>query len=348
MRADAAPKFLLWYNLAMPYPKTIKIADIVIPSPLIMAPMAGVTCLPYRQLNREMGAKFAFAEMLCVNSLNYNNPKSLVILKKDLVDSPLGVQILGGVPEDIPKALEKLSDVKFKILDVNAACPQRKVVSKGRGATLLKDLKLLQNILVTTKKHAWTPVTVKIRLGFSDCEGAVDIARCCEDSGVDAIFVHGRTKAQGYRGKVNYAAIAEVKKAVKVPVVASGDIFNGSTTKQMFNETACDGVLVARGAFGNPWIFNEIENSLNDLPVATVKAQDVTEMMRRHFKMYVNFFGEKSAVAQFRKFYIWYTIGFDSTKVLRANAHKGKNLATMNALIDEFAGMQFVSPLRRA
>jgi len=331
----------------MSYPKSIKIADIVIPGPLVMAPMAGVTCLPYRQINREMGAKFAFAEMLCVNSLNYNNPKSLVLIKKDLVDSPLGVQILGGVAKDIPKALEKLRDVNFKILDVNAACPQRKVVSKGRGAALLKDLKLLQDILGTTKKYAWTPVTVKIRLGFSDHETAVTIAHCCEDSGVDAIFVHGRTKAQGYRGKVNYAAIAEVKKAVKVPVIASGDIFNGLTTKQMFDETACDGVLVARGAFGNPWIFNEIENSLNNLPVTKVTVQDVALTMRRHFKMFVDFFGEKSAVAQFRKFYIWYTMGFDSTKTLRANAHKGKNIATMNALIDEFAGMQFVSPLRR-
>jgi nifR3 family TIM-barrel protein len=330
----------------MPYPKTIKIADLVIPSPLIMAPMAGVTCLPYRQINREMGAQFAFAEMLCVNSLIYNNPKSLVIIKKDLVDNPLGVQILCSVPEDIPKALEKLRSVKFTILDVNAACPQRKVVSRGRGAALLKDVNLLKNILHATVKYAWTPVTVKIRLGFSDCDKARDIALCCEDSGVKAIFVHGRTKAQGYRGKVNYAAIAEIKKAVKVPIIASGDIFNGSTTKSMFNETACDGVLVARGAFGNPWVFKEIENSLNNLPVAIISVQDVAAMMRRHFKMYVDFFGEKSAVAQFRKFYIWYTMGFDSTKVLRANAHKGKNLATMNALIDEFSGIQFTLPRR--
>jgi len=331
----------------MLYPKSIKIADVVIPSPLIMAPMAGVTCLPYRELNREHGAKFAFAEMLCANSLIYNNPKSLVLLKKDLVDKPLGLQLLCGVPKDIPKALEKLRAIKFEILDINAACPQRKVVSKGRGAALLKDLTLLRDILTATKKYAWTPVTVKVRLGFSDCDGAVDIARCCEDSGVDAIFIHGRTKAQGYRGTVNYEGIAKVKQSVKVPVIASGDIFNGPTTKAMFDRTACDAVLVARGAFGNPWIFEEIENSLNGRPVVAIESHHAAAIMHRHFRMYVDFFGEKSAVAQFRKFYIWYTMGFDSTKTLRANAHKGKDTATMNELIDQFAATKFVLPLKR-
>jgi tRNA-dihydrouridine synthase B len=227
---------------------------------------------------------------------------------------------------------------KYDILDFNAACPQRKVTVKGRGAALLQEPKKLGELLRVCVAYSKVPVTVKLRLGWNDPADAVSLAKMCEDCGVAAIFLHGRTRSQLYHGKVNYEAVAKVKKALRVPLIASGDIFNGPLAKRMFDETGCDGVLLARGAMGNPWAIREIEAYLKDgtcLPRPDVK--DVAAVMQKHLKMYVDFFGEEAGVNQFHKFFAWYTKGFNDVRILRDKGMRVKGHDNFKKLIVEFA-----------
>ena len=304
--------------LIMSYPKSIKIGNIMIKSPIIMAPMAGITCLPYRQLSRQFGAQFCFAEMICANSIIYNNPKGSQMLSTGDDDRPLGLQILTAVKDDIAKALDKIPQVKYDILDLNAACPQKKVTSKYRGAALLNEPKKLKGLLKACVDYADVPVTVKLRLGWDNADHAVDVAKMCQDCGISAIFLHGRTRMQMYHGQVNYEEIAKVKKALTIPLIASGDIFSGPLAKKMFDETNCDGLLLARGAMANPWVIREIEEYLKSGKIITRPTYaQVADLMRCHFRMYLDFFGEIGALVNFRKFFAWYTKGFPGARALR-------------------------------
>ena len=255
----------------------------------------------------------------------------------DSHDRPLGVQLLGRDPDYLSKALDKLADYPYDILDFNAACPQKKVTRSGKGAALLKCPKELQRLLAGIVKRANVPVTAKLRLGWDDDKSAVTIAKHVEDAGVSAVFVHGRTKAQGNGGPVNYSAIGEIKAALKIPVVGSGDIWSGQMAKKMFDETGCDAITVARGALGNPWIFKEIEEFLATgkiMPRPTVN--EIAQTMKRHLDLCVGFYGEEKGAMEFRKFYVWYTRGFSKTKPLRANVFSAGNKLEMISLIDNF------------
>jgi len=321
----------------MPYPKNIKIGNVKIDSPLIMAPMAGITSLPYRSLCREFGAKFAFAEMICLNAIIYNNPATKEMLSQDKHDSPVGFQALTAVEEDIPRALDMIPYFKYDILDFNAACPQRKVTSKGRGAALMQEPDKLAGLLKACVAYSKVPVTVKLRLGWDNARYAVDLAKMCEDCGVKAVFLHGRTRSQGYHGTVHYEAMAKVKKALTVPMIASGDIFNGPLAKKMFDETGCDGLLVARGAMGNPWLIKEIEEHLKHVVVLPRPAgHEVARVMHKHLKMYVDFFGEQDGVNQFHKFFAWYSRGFHGVRPLRDKGMRVRGYDNFKKLIDDF------------
>ncbi len=281
--------------------------------------MAGISDLPYRMLNRRFGAKFAFTEMVNARSLSYNNVKAIELLGSAKDDRPLGVQIVGDEPEYICRAIEKLHKYKFDVLDFNAACPERKVVAKGEGAALLKDLKKLKRLLKIFVRESKWPVTVKIRAGWDkNTINARDAALYAEDAGVSAIFVHGRTRNQLYSGTVDYRVIKEVKGAVKVPVIGSGDVLSGPQAKKMFDETGCDGLLIARGGLGNPWIFREIESFLRDgtIPGRPSK-KEVIKTMTAHLEASIKCFGIKRAVPSFRKFFSWYTRGLDNVRPLR-------------------------------
>ena len=293
--------------------------------------------MPFRALNREAGCKFAFLEMICARSLSYSSKTTLKLMLTDSHDRPLGVQLLGRDPNYLSKALDKLADYAYDILDFNAACPQKKVTRSGKGAALLNHPKELQEILAAIVKKANVPVTVKLRLGWDDEKSAVTIAKHVEDAGVSAVFVHGRTKAVGYGGLVNYSAIREIKAALKIPVVGSGDIWSAQMAKKMFDETGCDAITVARGALGNPWIFKEIEEFLATgkiMPRPTVN--EIAQTMKRHLDLCVGFYGEEKGAMEFRKFYVWYTRGFSKTKPLRANVFSAGNKLEMISLIDNF------------
>lgn len=215
--------------------------------------MSGITDLPYRLLNRGFGCEMAFVEMINVRSISYKSRKTHQMLSSDAKDKPLGVQLLGNDPKFILKAMETIIKYKFACLDFNAACPERKVIRRGEGASLLKDPRKLNSLLKILVKASPFPVTVKIRSGWDKGSvNAQEVALYAQDAGVKALFIHGRTREQGYSGKVDYKIIREVKKALGIPVIGSGDILSAELAKKMFDETGCDGVLVARAALETP------------------------------------------------------------------------------------------------
>lgn len=254
-------------------------------------------------------------------------------------DKPLGIQILGSEEQYILKALEVLKGYEFDILDFNAACPAKKVVRRGEGAALLREPKKLKKILQLVVKNSWLPVTVKIRLGWDkDSLNARDIALLAQDCGVNALFIHGRTKIQGYSGEVDYNIIRAVKNSLGIPLIASGDLFSGRLAKQMLDETGCDGLAIARGALGNPWIFKEIRAYLKGEAIVRPTHKDIAKVMLGHLSSSVNFYGEKNGVVIFRKFYSWYTKGLPKVRRLRERSSRVKTKEELEKIIKEAFG----------
>ncbi|MFA5339047.1 MAG: tRNA dihydrouridine synthase DusB [Candidatus Omnitrophota bacterium] len=315
----------------------LTIGKLNLKSSLILAPMAGITDLPYRMLNRKFGAELAFTEMVNARSLSYSNVKALEMLGSAKGDRPLGIQLVGNEPEYLNRAVEKLHKYRFDILDFNAACPERKVTAKGEGAALLKDLKKLKRLLKILVRESKWPVTVKLRSGWDkNSVNAADAALHAEDAGVAAIFIHGRTRNQLYGGQADYGIIRKVKGAVRVPVIGSGDVLSGPLAKKMFDETGCDAILLARGALGNPWLFKEVEAYLKDGSVPERPSKEVIiKTMVSHLNASVKCFGAKRSIPFFRKFFCWYTKGLDNVRPLRVKACAAETKKEMLDIINE-------------
>jgi len=283
--------------------------------------MSGISDLPYRLINRSFGCELAFTEMIGTDSLAHGSRNTLKMLLSRAEDTPLGVQILGRDPELIRRSLDILSEYSFAVLDFNAACPVRKVVSRGKGAGLLKEPVWLQRLLQILVKNKKSPVTVKIRAGWDESViNAPEIARRAQDAGVDALFIHGRTREQRYSGSVDYEIIRSVKESVQIPVIASGDALSPERIKCLFSETGCDGVAVARGALGNPWIFPESAEYLNTgRRPERPGGREIAQTMREHLSMTMDLYGEMIGVIRFRKYFSWYSRGM-AAKDLRKRA----------------------------
>ncbi|MDD5347374.1 MAG: tRNA dihydrouridine synthase DusB [Candidatus Omnitrophica bacterium] len=324
----------------------LKIGDLKLKSNLILAPMAGVTDLPFRTLNHRFGAELAFIEMLNCRSLGHKSKKTAQMMSTNETDRPLGVQLLGCEPAYIERAMDVLEKYRFDVLDFNAACPERKVTRRGEGASLLQNPPKLQQLLKLVVRRTEKPVTVKIRTGWDkDSVNAGEVARLAEDAGVRAIFIHGRTKQQLYAGSVDYKTIRQVKKSVKIPVIGSGDVFSAALAQKMFDETGCDGILVARGALGNPWIFEQIRHYLKtgkELPAPAM--EEITRVMKEHLELCVDFFGEKFGVIIYRKFFGWYTKGFRKIRALREAATGAKTQAAVLGVIDQIGCLRYPRP----
>ena len=304
--------------------------------PLVLAPMAGISDLPFRLINRSFGCPFAFTEMISASSLVHGSRHTRSMLATTAEDRPLGVQLLGGDPIIIRKALDILGNDHFDVVDFNAACPVSKVVSRGEGAALLKDPSRLQDLLREIVSATDKPVTVKIRSGWDGRSiNARDVALRAEDAGVQAVFIHGRTKVQGYSGAVDYDVIREVKESLTIPVIASGDALSSDLIRRMFGETGCDGVVTARGALGNPWIFPQTTGYLAGGTV--MSSPDIAErqrVMKEHLSLNIAFHGERRGVIHFRKFFVWYTHGL-AVRDLRIRVFHEGTCDGMMRLIDE-------------
>ncbi|MFA5147058.1 MAG: tRNA dihydrouridine synthase DusB [Candidatus Omnitrophota bacterium] len=319
----------------------VKIGSVNIDTNIFLAPLAGCTDLAFRLIAREHGARFCFFEMVDANTFFHGTyRKTLMTLKTTSEDTPVAAQLLGSDAGMMVVAAKRLLDVvNVPFIDVNAACPARKVIRKKSGAYLLQDPAALGKIVKEMASSLPVPVTVKMRLGHTskDTPHIVKVAERCETSGASALFVHGRTGADGYKGDIDYAAIRRIKDAVKVPVFGVGNIWTPEMAKRMFDETGCDGICVARGALGNPWLFKRIERYLETgdiIPEPGVET--VKKILKRHLA-YINDLKTvpgRSMVGYMRKVVMWYIRGFPNARRIREKVCSVKTYDGMLALVD--------------
>jgi nifR3 family TIM-barrel protein len=278
---------------------------------MILAPMAGVTNLPFRRVNRAFGVGLTFTEMISANGLMRGMGKSLRYLNAHPEDRPLGVQIFGSEPSILAEAARIISDLDVDLLDINMGCPVKKVVKTGAGAALMKDPPRIAAILEAVRRATHLPLTVKIRAGWkANCVNVLDVAHIAEDAGVDAVIVHPRTADQAFSGTADWSLIERTKGRLKVPVIGNGDIKSGGDALRMMEATGCDAVMVGRGCLGNPWIFEQIHARLLgrvDPPPPTLAQRAQT--IRRHLDLELAAAGEDAGIKMFRKHALWYTKG---------------------------------------
>ncbi|MEA3489774.1 MAG: tRNA dihydrouridine synthase DusB, partial [Candidatus Omnitrophota bacterium] len=286
--------------------------DEMIKAKAILAPMSGVTDVPFRVMARKFGCSFAFTEMIDVNGIVYGNRKSLKLMEKGPDDSPLGVQIVGEDENKLVQVARICEEKGFQVVDINAGCPARKVIKGGKGAALLKDTVKLARIVRKLVRAVRISVTVKIRSGWDKNRlNCLEIARAVESEGARAICVHPRTKAQMYRGRVDHNITRLVKEAVKIPVFASGDIFSPEDAGEILSLTGADAVAVARGALGRPWIFRQINAYLKGKEaVSGPSFNELKNLIREHFLLCVEFYGDRRTFPRMYKHLAWYLAPF--------------------------------------
>ena len=303
-----------------------KIGNVEIKTAAVLGPMAGFSDMPFRALCKEQGAALNYTEMISAKGLYYKNKNSIPLLAVARGEGPVAVQLFGSEPELIADEALKLQEGPYDIFDINMGCPMPKIVNNGEGSSLMRRPKLVGEIVAALTRKLYKPVTIKIRKGFNDEEiNAVEIARIAEDNGASAVAIHGRTREEYYSGHADWDIIRQVKEAVGIPVIGSGDIYSAQDAKRMIDETGCDGVMVARGARGNPWIFREINSYLENGTIPDRPSQDeVKRMVLRQLNMMVDFAGEWSAVRQMRKHVGYYCAGFPNATHLRREINKAE------------------------
>ena len=297
----------------------LKIGNVVLDNNVILAPMAGVTDLPFRLLCKEQGAGLICMEMVSAKAIYYNNKNTEELMEIHPDEKPVSLQLFGSDADIISEMAKRIEERPFAILDINMGCPVPKVVNNGEGSALMKNPKLVEEILSKLVKATSKPVTVKIRKGFNEENvNAVEIAKIAESCGVAAVAVHGRTREQYYSGKADWDIIRRVKEAVKIPVIGNGDVVDALSAKALQDSTGCDGIMIGRAAQGNPWIFHEVTTYLEtgEIPPGPTP-QQVKEVIIRHANLQLKYKGEYTGVREMRKHLSWYTTGYPNSARFR-------------------------------
>ena len=316
--------------------KKIKIGTVELNNNCILAPMAGVTDLPFRLLCSRMGAGMVCMEMVSAKAILYGNKNTEEMLSVDERERPASLQLFGSDPDIMADIAHRIEDRNFDILDINMGCPVPKIVNNGEGSALMKDPKLVARIVSKVSKAIKKPVTVKIRKGFDDEHiNAVEIAKIAEDSGAAAVTVHGRTRQQYYEGHADWEIIAAVKDAVSIPVIGNGDIIDGPSAKKMLDETGVDGFMIGRASRGNPWIFKEVPYYLETGSVMIrPSVSEIVDTIREHARMLVDVKGEYIAVREMRRHIGYYTAGMANSAAMRRNVNEIGDFETLLKFLD--------------
>ncbi|MFK5926505.1 MAG: tRNA dihydrouridine synthase DusB [Desulfuromusa sp.] len=303
-----------------------QIKSLQLSNPVILAPMAGITSLPYRRIMKSFGASLVFSEMISANGLIRDGRKTNLLLTTHKDEFPLGIQLFGDDPAVFSRAAEIVKDTG-SLLDINMGCPVKKVVRSGAGSALLQDPHRVGQILTAVRKVYPGALTIKIRSGWDDQSlNFLEIGQIAEAEGVDAITLHPRPRSQGFSGKAHWEHITELKTALNIPVFGSGDIFTAEDGLQMLQQTGCDAIMIGRGAYGNPWLIRQIIERLTGKPATHPSLLEKYQIATHHLQLHYEQFGEKKALLEMRKHLCWYARGLEGASHYRATLQNAEQL----------------------
>lgn len=315
----------------------LRIGNVEIDNNLILAPMAGVTDLPFRLLCKEQGCGLLYTEMVSAKAIQYNNKNTYALLKIEPKERPVALQLFGSEPDVMAATAARLEEGPYDIFDINMGCPVPKIVNNGEGSALMKNPKLAAEIVKAMVRAVKKPVTVKFRKGFTeDTVNAVEFAKRLEQAGAAAVAVHGRTRQQYYSGQADWDIIRQVKETVSIPVIGNGDIVSPESAGRMLQETGCDGLMVGRGVRGNPWLFKQIRDYLETGSYeVSPSVQEVKEMVLRHGRLQLEYKGEYTGIREMRKHVAWYTAGYPHSAALRNEVNSVETFEELSRLMDK-------------
>lgn len=314
-----------------------KIGSVEIKNPFVLAPMAGVTDLPFRGLCKEQGAGLICTEMVSAKAISFHNKNTKALMEINPKEHPVSLQLFGNEPELMAEVARSIEEQPFDILDINMGCPVPKVVNNGEGSALLKDPALIRKIVREISHAIKKPVTAKIRIGFEGYEvDPVEIAKIIEDAGGAAVAVHGRTRQQYYAGEANWEVIGRIKDAVSIPVIGNGDVDSPLKAEKMMKDTGCDGIMIGRAVRGNPWIFREMNHYFETGELLEKPdPKEIREMILRHARWQIELKGEFTGIREMRKHVAWYTSGMRHSAGLRRESNTIENYESLERLLSK-------------